>query len=159
VRESCAVLVARLAALGLRAACDDSTFTNGEKFYGLERAGVPVRIDIGARDVELNCFPVTSRIPVHSKALLAAGLGGSLQLTSRANKFAISSSDDGKTVVALIDAIHRQLLLNATSLMAEKVVIGANWQDMLASFDCGCEFSCARARRFKLCVTCGVSGC
>jgi hypothetical protein len=145
VREACAALVARLVALGLRAACDDSAFTNGEKFYGLERCGVPVRIDIGARDVDSGRFPVTSRVPVHNVALAAAGVGGGLQLTSRANKFTISCGDEGKTVVALVDAIHRQLLLNATSLMAEKVVLGANWQDMLAAFSCSCEFP-ARTR-------------
>ena len=139
VREACAALVARLCALGLRAACDDSAFTNGEKFYGLERLGVPLRIDVGARDVASGRLPVTCRVPVKQEALAAAGVTGSLQPTSKANKFTIGATDDGKTVISLINAIHQQLLKNSASLMAEKVVTGATWQDMLASFNCSGE--------------------
>lgn len=135
VRHACAALVARLSAKGLRAACDDSAAPNGDKFYGLERMGVPVRIDVGARDIASGRFPVTCRVPVQRAALEAAGVGGSLQSTSHANKFTIGSGDDGQTVVLLADAIHKQLLRNSASLMAEKVVLGASWRDMLASFN------------------------
>jgi prolyl-tRNA synthetase len=135
VRESCASLVSRLSALGLRAACDDSAFTNGEKFYGLERAGVPVRVDVGARDIDSGRYPVTSRVHVHSEALLAAKVGGSLQQSSRANKFTLSNSDDGGALVSLLEAIHKQLLLNAASLIADKVITRASWQEMLAAFN------------------------
>jgi hypothetical protein len=139
VRDACASLVTRLLGLGLRAACDNSSFTNGEKFYGLERIGVPLRIDIGARDIDSGRLPVTCRIPVQQRALTAAGVGSTLQPTPQANKFTISSSDDGKTVVSLVDAIHRQLLNNSASLMKDKVVLDASWQDMLAAFNCSCE--------------------
>jgi prolyl-tRNA synthetase len=122
VRDACTSLVARLSALGLRAACDNSAFTNGEKFYGLERIGVPLRIDVGARDIASGRLPVTSRVPIQQTALAAAGAGGSLQSTPQAKKFTISSSDDGKTVVSLVDAMHQQLLMNSASLMKEKVV-------------------------------------
>ena len=139
VRESCAALVSRLSAMGLRAACDDSAFTNGEKFYGLERAGVPVRIDIGARDIDLGRYPVTSRVPVHNAALHAVGTGCALQQSTRANKFAISCSDNGAAVVSLVDAIHKQLLQNSASLIAQKVITCASWQDMLAAFNSNSE--------------------
>jgi hypothetical protein len=35
--------------------------------------------------------------------------------------------------------MHRQLLLNSASLMAETVVLGASWQDMLAAFTSSSE--------------------
>jgi hypothetical protein len=139
VRNECASLVSRLCSMGLRATCDDSAVPNGDKFYGLERVGVPVRIDVGARDVAARRFPVTSRVRVQHEALQAAGVDESLQLTSHANKFSIGSCDDGKAVVSLLDAIHKQLLRNSALLMAEKVVMGASWQDMLAAFNCSGE--------------------
>ena len=139
VRDACAALVSRLDAAGVRAAFDDSAVSNGEKFYGLERVGVPIRIDVGARDIASGRLPVTCRVPIDQAALAAAGVGGSLQRASQANKFTIGSDDDGKTVVLLINAMHRQLLLNSASLMAEKVVLGASWQDMLAAFTSSSE--------------------
>ena len=144
VRDACAALVSRLAAAGVRAACDDSAFTNGEKFYGLERVGVPVRIDVGARDIAAGRLTVTCRVPVEEAALTAAGGGGSLRRADRSNKFTIGSDDDGKSVVLLIDAMHRQLLLNSASLMAEKVVLGASWKDMVAAFTSNSESALRR---------------
>jgi hypothetical protein len=76
-----------------------SAVSYGEKLYDLERVGVPIRIDIGARDIASGRLPVTCRVPIDQAALAAAGVGGSLQRASQAIKFTIGSGDDGKTVV------------------------------------------------------------
>ena len=83
------------------------------------------------------------RVRVQQEALTAAGVGGSLQSTTQKNKFTIGVSDDGKTIVSLVNAIHQQLLLNSASLMKDKVVMGASWQDMLDAFACSGEHDCA----------------
>jgi prolyl-tRNA synthetase len=143
VKEACSALVARFSALGLRSACDDSASSNGEKFYGLERIGVPIRIDVGARDLSSGRLPVTCRIPLQDAALAATGFSSSLLKTAQANKFSMSCGDEGHDVVQLIKAMHRQLLANSAALMSDKVVVGATWRDMVASFNCsGNAYTC-----------------
>ncbi len=52
VRKMCNEVLGKLTKLGFRVEFDDSGKTPGEKYYKWEARGVPVRIEIGPRDVE-----------------------------------------------------------------------------------------------------------
>ena len=61
VLEKAEELLARLKAAGIRAVCDDSDQSPGWKFAEYEMKGVPLRIEIGPRDIENGQFVAVRR--------------------------------------------------------------------------------------------------
>lgn len=66
-------LAVRLKNIGVRATIDaDTTKSPGAKFFHWELRGVPVRIEIGPRDIEMNQMVVVDRIGLGKKEVLLA---------------------------------------------------------------------------------------
>ncbi|MBR6562764.1 MAG: proline--tRNA ligase [Clostridia bacterium] len=61
VLERCAALKDELAAVGIRVKLDDSDMSAGWKFSEYEMKGVPVRIELGPRDIEAGNCVIVSR--------------------------------------------------------------------------------------------------
>ncbi|MEM2934325.1 MAG: proline--tRNA ligase [Methanocellales archaeon] len=61
VLEVCREVYEKLKKANYRVALDDSSDRPGAKFYKWELKGVPIRIEIGPRDIKQNCFTLARR--------------------------------------------------------------------------------------------------
>jgi len=94
-------IVAELRAAGVRVALDTrERMKPGAKFYDWERKGVPLRLEVGPRDV------------AKSSAFAARRIGGP--------KFGIEAEGIGARVVAELDSIQAQLLETARAFRDER---------------------------------------
>jgi prolyl-tRNA synthetase len=105
VLERCRALAAQLHAAGIRAKCDESEDTPGSKYYRWELRGVPLRVEVGPKEVESRSYTVVRRdtgektaVPEAHLAARLSELGGALtkNLVARADKWfhaQVSSAD------------------------------------------------------------------
>lgn len=88
-------IVAQLKAAGIRAKCDDNDqMKPGAKFFKWEMRGIPLRIELGPRDIENNV------------ALVASRLGG--------DKQTIAIDQLTNLVPGMLDVMHHQMFERAT---------------------------------------------
>ena len=107
-------LLARLTKAGVRAACDDSDQSPGWKYAEHEMKGVPLRIEIGPRDIENNQFVAVRRdngekvvcgiddLEAETERLLADVQNGLYEKAKKnltENCFPAVTLDEAKTVV------------------------------------------------------------
>lgn len=158
VLEACRALEARLKAAGIRVKLDDSDNSPGWKFNEWEMKGVPVRIELGPRDLEAGKMLVCRRDNLEKSELPLEG------------------AEEG--VKALLKEIAESLYEKAKTRMAERTVRAESLDGLLAGVDggnfvragwCGCracedkvkEFAQATSRVMdgentsKTCVVCG----
>ncbi len=97
---------------GIRVAVDDRWHMKpGPKFYEWERRGVPIRIEVGPRDMEAG------------SVLCAKRTGG--------DKFKLPLDDDfGATVTAALDSMHDELLGAARDRLAERTFEVSSYAEM-----------------------------
>lgn len=69
VLEACVAVKEKLMAMGVRVHLDDRDYTAGFKFNEWELAGVPLRIEIGPKDVAAKCVTIASRIDEEKQPL------------------------------------------------------------------------------------------
>lgn len=158
VLEACAELKATLAKAGVRVVLDDSDNSPGWKFNEWEMKGVPLRIELGPRDLEAGKFLVCRRDNFEKSEL------------------ALGNAADG--VKALLDTIAVEMYDRAKERMEKRIVEantldelldGVNGGNFVKAGWCGCracedkvkEFAQATARVFAeedtaaTCVACG----
>lgn len=128
VTEKAREIAAALIAAGVRAETDEREMSPGWKFNEWEMKGVPVRIEIGPRDIE-NGQAVVVRRDTHEKAFAA--------LHSLAD-----------TVCALLKDVQAHMLEKSRKLRDGKVVEAHNMQEILDGVEnknfvkaawCGCR--------------------
>lgn len=109
--------VAQLAAAGVRTQVDERwNVKTGRKLYEWEKKGVPLRIEVGPRDVEAG------------KVLCARRTGG--------DKFAMAVDDGfGAAVKVELDQMHAALLDAATERMRERTFEPASYEEMKAALE------------------------
>ena len=158
VTEACRALRDRLAAAGIRVVLDESENSPGWKFNEWEMKGVPVRIELGPRDLEAGKCMMARR-DTHEKGEYALeGAVGSVR--------------------ALLDDIAENMYNTAKARMDSRIVRAESLEALLAGVDggnfvragwCGCracedkvkEFAQATARVMDeentsaTCVVCG----
>lgn len=158
VLEACSALKERLTAAGVRVKLDDSDNSPGWKFNEWEMKGVPVRIELGPRDIEAGKMTVFRR--------------------DTCEKGELPLADAEKAVKELLSEIGTKLFNKAKKRMDERVVNAETQDELLNGVNggnfvragwCGCracedkvkEFAQATARVMdenhtaKTCVVCG----
>ena len=101
----------RLAAAGIRVKLDDSDNSAGWKFSQYEMKGVPVRLEIGPRDIENNSCVLVSRV-------------------TREKSF-VSLDNVEAEVAAMLDQVHNELVSRCEKNLAEKTHIAHNHEEFL----------------------------
>ena len=158
VLEACRDLKEKLAAAGIRVVLDDSENSPGWKFNEWEMKGVPVRTELGPRDLEAG------------KCLLAR------RDTLEKSECALDTAAD--SIKALLAEISQNMYDRAKARMEARIVNADTLDELLAAVDggkfvragwCGCrecedkvkEFAQATARVLdndntsKTCIVCG----
>ena len=158
VLEACAKLKAELEAANLRVVFDDSENSPGWKFNEWEMKGVPVRIEIGPRDLEAGKILCARRDTLEKTEL---PLDGAV-----------------KGVEALLKTVQKEMLENARARRDQRIVYAKDTDEILAGVEggnfvkagwCGCracedkikERTAASARVYaegetaKTCAVCG----
>ena len=158
VVEACRELKNTLTKAGVRVVLDESENSPGWKFNEWEMKGVPVRIELGPRDLEAGKM-VTVRRDTHEKA--------EAELSSAA-----------ETVKALLATVQTDMYDRAKARMDSRIVRANSLDELLAGVDnanfvragwCGCrecedkvkEFAQATARVMddentsETCIVCG----
>jgi len=158
VVEACQELRERLTKAGVRVKLDDSDNSPGWKFNEWEMKGVPLRIELGPRDLENGKMTVARRD------------------TNEKSEIALADAEAG--VKALLDEIHENMYQRAKERMDARIVEadtleglldGVNGGNFVKAGWCGCrecedrvkEFAQATARVFakdntaERCVACG----
>ena len=111
VLENCRLLEDRLKRAGVRVKLDDSDNSPGWKFNEWEMKGVPLRIELGPRDIEAGKMTV-SRRDGYEKTELPLG-------------------DAENAVVSLLEEISGNLYEKAKKRMAERIINAETLQELL----------------------------
>ncbi len=111
VLEKAKELKARLASLGIRVRLDDSDQSTGWKYSQYEMKGVPVRLEIGPRDIEEGKCVLVSRV-------------------SREKNF-VSLDDLENEVTKMLDTVHCELVERARVNLAEKTHTATTYEEFL----------------------------
>ncbi len=158
VLEACNTLKEELKKVGLRVKVDDSENSPGWKFNEWEMKGVPVRVELGPRDIENGKMTVFRR--------------------DTCEKSELELASAGKELCALLGEISENLYHKAEKRMKERIVDAETLEELLKGVDggnfvragwCGCrtcedkvkEFAQATARVMdkentaEKCVVCG----
>ena len=122
VCEAAARIAAELRDDGLSVQLDDRDDVRpGSKYYHWERKGVPLRLELGPRDLEQGT--------VLSKLRLAE-----LDERGRPQKHALPLQDLGLAIGSLLDAFQRRLLDDARRRLAAGTSFVDSWDDFRAAF-------------------------
>merc|ERR1719471_431700 len=103
---------------GVRVAVDDGPKKPGWKFNKYELEGIPMRLEVGPKDVEKRSTKFSRR---------DTGEKGFLDV----------NANFGKTVVSILDKMHTDLLAAATERMNSNVVKCTKWEDFLKALGAG----------------------
>ena len=94
-----------------RVKLDDSDNSTGWKYSQYEMKGVPVRLEIGPRDIENNCCVLVSRVT--------------------REKTVVSLDNIVEEVNAALDRVHNELLARAEKNLAEKTSVAHDYDEFL----------------------------
>ena len=111
VLEKAAEVKARLEAAGYRVKLDDSDQSTGWKYSQYEMKGVPVRLEIGPRDIESNNCVLVSRV-------------------SREKNF-VSLDNLESEVEKMLTFVHNELVNRAKKNLAEKTHEARSYEEFL----------------------------
>lgn len=158
VLEACRALKETLCSAGVRVVLDDSDNSPGWKFNEWEMKGVPVRIELGPRDLEAGKMTVARRDTLEKCELTLSGAAEGVK--SLLHEIAVHMYDKAK-------ARMESRIVNAESL--EGLLDGVNGGNFVRAGWCGCracedkvkEFAQATSRVLdknntaKTCLVCG----
>jgi len=131
VNERCVELKNELIKAGIRIKLDDSDERPGWKFNEYEMKGVPLRIEIGPRDLENGVFTYGRR----DKA---------------GEKFSADLKGAGKTVKRILDDIHNNMYTKSKAFLDSRIVKVKSIDELKAAVDSG---------NFVLTMWCGDRAC
>jgi len=106
---------------------DRKNYNPGYKYNHWELKGVPIRLELGEKDLEQNVVTVATRYNKHDKDF---------------KKFTIPIDDAVKEVPALLKSIHDNMLARATAVRNDSIVIVKTWEEMVAQLDKKVLFLC-----------------
>ena len=115
--ERAAALKAELAACGMRVTLDERDCSPGFKFNHWELRGVPVRVEIGARDIDAGVMTVCRR--------------------DTGEKFTMPLEDAGTRISALLTEIANNMFKKPSDFTAAHIVRADNLADMEKALDGG----------------------
>jgi len=116
IDEKVKALMLQLKAAGVSVKYDDNDNNRpGWKFAEYEMKGVPVRVAIGARDLEKNVVELARR--------------------DTREKMTVSMDGLDKTIIALLDDIQTAIYAKAKSFRAERITDANNWEEFVKLLD------------------------
>jgi prolyl-tRNA synthetase len=116
IDEKVKALMLQLKAAGVSVKYDDNDNNRpGWKFAEYEMKGVPVRVAIGARDLEKNVVELARR--------------------DTREKMTVSMDGLDKTIIALLDDIQTAIYAKANSFRAERITDANNWDEFVQLLD------------------------
>lgn len=116
VLNYCQKILSVLIASGIRGKLDsDATKTPGSKFHDSELKGIPLRIEVGPRDLEANSCMFAPRIRLSEE-----GKG----------KFSVQFEDLASRVEQTLVQIHELMLERARSFLAENIYEAGTFQEL-----------------------------
>lgn len=124
-------LVATLKKAGLRVKIDDSDNSPGWKFNECEMKGIPLRLELGPRDIE-------------------NGVVTAVRRDKTGEKFTIALDNVKKEVPKLMQEIHDNMYKKAEDFLNSHIVVANNLKEMEDAFDNKC---------FALSMWCGCPEC
>ena len=104
-------LKAKLEAAGLRVKVDDSDQSAGWKYSQYEMKGVPVRLEIGPRDIESGNCVLVSRVSREKNFVALDGIENSVK--------------------EMLDTVHNELVTRAKKNLAEKTSVATSYEEFL----------------------------
>lgn len=116
ISEYAEKLKAALKAKGIRAKVDDSEARTPDKMWGMVKKGVPLRVEIGGREMEENSLTHVRR-----------DLGRDSKTSCGVDEFVEQAQ-------GILDAIHDELLLRATAFRDENIFDVASLDELEAHF-------------------------
>lgn len=131
VAEAAQGLLERLRAAGIRAELDDSDQSPGWKFNECELKGIPVRLEIGPKDLEKNQVVLVRR--------------------DTCEKLFVSTEGLEQQVVALLEDIHRNMFEQAKSFRIAHTFEARSFDEFLRGIEQG--------RGFVKAMWCGDTAC
>ncbi len=120
VRDEVARQVAGLRSAGVRVKVDDRELSPGAKFYEWEQKGVPLRVEIGPKDVEAGTALVKDRLQADKATVPLAGLVAYLvdelpafhdRLFERARAFRAANTVEAHTFDELVEGVERGFVI------------------------------------------------
>ena len=117
VLEKCQEIASALKAKGIRVKVDDSDRTPGWKFAQWEMKGVPLRIEVGPRDLE------------EGKAMLTKRVNG--------EKLSVNLETLIEEIPSILDQIHRDMFEKAKANLEASVVDVDNLEQLNAALEKG----------------------
>jgi len=110
-------LLAELRRAGVRVKVDEREINPGAKFYEWELKGVPLRVEIGPKDLESGSALVKDRLASGKESVPLSGLAAYL--------------------VAELDAFHDRLFERARAFREERTVVASNYDELVAGVERG----------------------
>ncbi len=125
VMEACDQVLREMKAAGVRVKLDTrDSMSPGAKFYDLELKGIPLRMEIGPKDVEKNTVVVVPRILLANEEAPKPG---------RKQKLFVPRDGLAPRITQLLDALQSQLLENALARREANSVRGVtSYEEMKA---------------------------
>jgi len=110
-------LLAELRGAGVRVKVDERDANPGAKFYEWELKGVPLRVEIGPKDLESGSALVKDRLASGKESVPLSGLAAYL--------------------VKELDAFHDRLFERARAFRDERTVVASNYDELVAGVERG----------------------
>jgi len=101
VLEACTVLQKKLLQMNIRSSIDDREITPGNKYYDWELKGVPLRVEIGPKDMEKNQVTLVRR--------------------DLSTKKSVPLTDAEKTIKTELQNLEQSLYIKAETLLKENM--------------------------------------
>lgn len=117
VDEESQTIFNNLSKAGIKVKLDDRAIRPGEKFYEWEKKGVPLRIEIGPKDIAANSVLVARR--------------------DTGEKRTVPLADLTETVISMLDTIQNNLFTVAKKRLEENTVDVNSWEEFTKALEDG----------------------
>ena len=117
VMEESQTIFSNLSLAGISVKLDDRNIRPGEKFYEWEKKGIPIRIEIGPKDLASNTVVVARRDTGEKKTVLLPELN--------------------ESIISLIDSIQNHLFEKAKNRLTENTVLADTWDEFTKAIEEG----------------------
>lgn len=115
VMEESQTIFSNLKLIGISVKLDDRNIRPGEKYYEWEKKGIPLRIEIGPKDLASNTVVIVRR--------------------DTGEKKAISLPDLSDAVISTLELIQNNLFEQAKNRLTENTVSVDNWEDFMKAIE------------------------
>jgi prolyl-tRNA synthetase len=92
---------------------DRDSLSPGAKFFDWELKGIPLRMEIGPKDVQNNSVVIVPRVEIKDPLLFKEGAGGGSPKPGRKQKLFVNRAELAERIPSLLDKLQTQLFQNA----------------------------------------------